>query len=119
MYEGVPLAELRVETVRWTRAAAEHIRTRRARYPDRVSEFDVEPEWATEAALDPDRLVATTGGASIEVIGRSGSAPPRTPNEKGRVLKVWLVPEDMDEGAWLGASACAANGKERRAYGDA
>ena len=119
MYEGIPLDELRIETIRWTSAAAEHIRTRRHRYPDRMNELDIEPEWATEAALDPDRLVATTGGRSIEVIGRSVSAPPRGARGTGRVLKVWLVPEDLAEGTWLGASACAANQRERRAYRDA
>jgi hypothetical protein len=102
--------------VLWTPDGAEHIRTRSVRY-DRPHEFNVEPEWATEAALDRDRQIAATGGKSISVIGKAHSAPSRIAGELGRVLKVWLIPIDLMGGHWLGASACEANEKERRLYG--
>ena len=50
-YEGRPLDELPVNEVDWSHRG-DHIRTRTKRYPDRPEEFDVEPEWATEAALE-------------------------------------------------------------------
>jgi hypothetical protein len=115
-YRGVPLAQLRIESIRWTRRSAEHIRTRRRRYPDRPKELDLEPGWAMEAALDPNRLIAMIDGLSIEVVGLSVTAPSRSTGDEERVLKVWLVPESIDDGAWLGVSACAANQEERRAY---
>lgn len=115
-YGGTPLRQLLIEAIRWTEEAATHITTRSTRYPDR-DELDVEPEWATEAALDPNRLVAVTGGLSIEVIGWSPSAPPREGDVSGRLLKVWVIPDDITgEGSWLGASACAANRQERQRY---
>lgn len=76
----------------------------------------MEPEWATEAALDPDRIVRLTGGKSLEVVGSSSSAPPRNRGERGRILKIWIVPKSLEEGDWWGASACEANSIERRAY---
>ncbi|MGH2727070.1 MAG: hypothetical protein ACRDKS_08850, partial [Actinomycetota bacterium] len=77
------------------------------RYP---GEFDVEPSWATEAALDPARLVDLASEGSIVVLGFSEQAD--------RVLKVWLVPkEDMpSSGEWWGASACVANDVNIRDY---
>jgi hypothetical protein len=113
-YEGIPLSELLVDEIDWF-YAGEHIRTRTKRYPDKP-EFDVEPEWATEAALDPGRLVSTTGGKSIEVIGLSASAPNLDGTGNGRVLKVWLVPKDLSRGSWWGSSACDGSRKNRNAY---
>ncbi|MGH8902012.1 MAG: hypothetical protein ACRDYA_10090 [Egibacteraceae bacterium] len=114
-YQGIPLTELRIEAVDWTHRA-EHIRHRSRRHgPD---EFDVEPEWATEAALDARRLVAVTEGRSIVVLGRSVSARPRDCHEEGRILKVWLVPADLETGLWWGASACDANARDRKLYGE-
>jgi hypothetical protein len=114
-YEGIPLSELRINHIEWTPERAEHIRTRSTRYA-RAQEFDVEPEWATESALDPHRRVSTTSSKSIEVIGLSASAPARVGGNVGRVLKIWLYPKDLDRGHWYGASACEANEKERRIY---
>lgn len=114
-YEGIPLSELRIDVVEWTLERAAHIRTRSTRY-GRSTEFNVEPEWATEAALDPRRLVSTTASKSIEVIGLSRSAPPRQADQMARILKVWLYPKDLQRGHWLGASACEANEQERREY---
>ena len=72
-YRGVPLDELRIESVEWTDAQAEHIRTRTTRKGS--TELNIEPEWATEAVFDPDRIVGLPGsGQSIKVIGYSESA---------------------------------------------
>ncbi len=89
-----------------------------AREPQRYgpTDFDVEPEWATEAATDPDRIVGPGGKRSIEVVGLSPSAPGRD-GDSGRLLKVWLVPKTTAEaGDWWGASACEANERDRRDY---
>lgn len=112
-YAGIPLTRLRIEAVDWT-YRGEHIRTRSKRKGPK--EFDVEPEWATEAALDPDRIFRTTGGMSIEVIGLSPSAPPRREGETGRLLKVSIVPKRLEEGEWWRASASEANETDRRRY---
>ncbi len=104
--EGVPVDELPIEAVDWL-YRADHIRTRSERYP---GDFDVEPAWATEAVLDPSRLVDVAGEGSIVVLGFSEQAD--------RVLKVWLVPKDdmPSSGEWWGASACAANDANVRDY---
>jgi hypothetical protein len=115
-YEGVPLEDLAINDIDWTHAG-EHIHTRSKRKG--TGEFDVEPEWATEAALDPKRLISTTGGLSIVVIGSSTSAPPRAAGEVGRVLKIWIVPKDVSDlssGSWWGASACDGNRTDRKRY---
>jgi hypothetical protein len=117
LFEGILYSQLRVDSVDWEHRA-EHIRTRSTRYGP--GEFDVEPEWATEAALDPRRLVGRgTSATSIQVVGWSQSAPSRAPEEVGRVLKVWLVPKDHPpvSGDWWGASACEGNETDRRMYG--
>lgn len=76
----------------------------------------MEPAWATEAALDPERVVRMTDGMSLKVIGLSGSAPSRGEGEVGRVLKVWIVPKDLAEGEWWGTTACDANDRDRSIY---
>lgn len=107
IYRGIPLDELRIESVEWTDAQAEHIRTRSLR--KNPAELDIEPEWATEAAFDPERIVGLPGtGQSIKVIGYSEAA--------GRLLKVWLYPRNLQKGEWFGASACAANTTDQRNY---
>lgn len=105
-FEGIPVDELPIVAVDWL-YRAEHIRMRSKRYP---GDFDVEPAWATEAALDPGRLVDIASEGSIVVLGFSGEA--------GRVLKVWLVPKDdmPSSGEWWGASACAANDSNTKDY---
>jgi hypothetical protein len=117
LFEGIPYSQLRIDSVD-REHRAEHIRTRSTRYGP--GEFDVEPEWATEAALDPQRLVGRgTSATSIQVVGCSQSAPVRVPEEVGRVLKVWLVPKDHPpvSGDWWGASACEGNERDRQMYG--
>src|SRR2546421_12724226 len=106
LYRGVPLAELRIESVEWTEERAQHIRTRSAR--KETIELDVEPEWATEAVFDEGRIVAITSGDSIKVIGYSSSAR--------HLLKVWLYPKDLMAGDWWGASACEGNTTDKRKY---
>lgn len=76
----------------------------------------MEPAWATEAALDPERIVRTTDGKSIKVIGRSVSAPARSEGALGRILKVWIMPKDLAEGEWWGTTACDANDRDRSIY---
>jgi hypothetical protein len=72
---------------------AEHVRSRSKRYG--TGEFDVEPEWATEAALDRHRLAGpSTIGESLQVVGYSTAC--------GRILKVWLYPKDIEAGEWYG-----------------
>lgn len=107
-YFGIPLERLRIESVHWSPETSDHIKTRSARHGP--NEFDVEPEWATEAAMDPKRIVAPAGANSdsLEVIGFSSSA--------GELLKVWIYPEDLEAGNWLGASASKANSTDRRNY---
>jgi hypothetical protein len=110
IYEGIAVPDLRIDSVEWTRGQAEHIRTRSCRY---ARAFDIEPEWATEAALDPARRFGMDPGSKtgegIRVVGRSAMA--------GRVLTVILVPEEHPPaGAWLGVTAWAARGRDLREY---
>lgn len=116
-YDGVPYAELVFGEVDWSEAV-EHVRDRSRRL-DRPSEFDVEPEWATEALADPLRLVGSAGSRSrltVKVLGWSPSAPPRAPGGHGRLLKVIVAPKDHPPaGRWWGATAMEAT----RPTGDA
>jgi hypothetical protein len=105
-YEGIRLDDLPIEYVDWQHRA-EHIRSRSSR---NLGDFDVDPEWGTEAVLDPLRMVRMTDGRAIAVVGFSPGAE--------RVLKVWLVPKDLRYGEWWGASACEANRRDRRDYGE-
>ncbi|MGH9641422.1 MAG: hypothetical protein ACRD3Q_03260 [Terriglobales bacterium] len=66
-----------------------------------MDEFDVEPEWASEALLDPDRLVGSGGsasGLSVKVLGWSASAPAYDGGGFGRILKVLVVPKKHPPG---------------------
>lgn len=112
-YEGIPLEELRIDDIDWTHRA-EHIRTRSERSAGR--ELDIEPEWATESAMDPRRFIRrAVGRRAIKVVGWSSlAADLEAP--RGRLLKVWLVPKALSAGEWWGASACEANDSDRRAY---
>jgi len=111
-YDGVPVSELRIDSLDWTPSQAEHVRTRSNRYPDA---FDIQPEWATEAAMDSRARIgrdpASKSGEGIRIIGRSESA--------GRVLTVILVPaEHPPAGAWLGVTAWVTKGRDLRDYGE-
>lgn len=117
-YDGVPYAELVFAEVDWSEALL-HIRDRSERL-GRPDEFDVEPEWATEALSDARRLVGSAGsrsGLTVKVLGWSLSAPPRTGDERGRLLKVIVAPKDHPPvGRWWGATAMDANDADRRRY---
>jgi hypothetical protein len=75
LFEGILYPELRIDSVDWLHRE-QHIRTRSQR--GGPHELDIEPAWATEAALDPRRLVGEgSSKTSIQVVGWSGSAPGR------------------------------------------
>lgn len=117
-YDGVPYGELTFAEVDWSEAV-EHVRDRSGRL-ERADEFDVEPEWATEALADPHRLVGSAGsrsGLTIKVLGWSPSASHRGAGESGRLLKVIVAPKDHPPaGRWWGATAMEANEADRRRY---
>lgn len=110
-YKGVPLGDLYIEAVTWTEERAEHIRSRTVRYGS--GETNLEPEWATEAALDPDRTVRVAGDkeetSSLKVVGYSQSF--------NGLLKVWIwSDEPQTSSMWNGGSAAAANDTDIRRY---
>jgi hypothetical protein len=86
-YDGIAIPDLRVDSVTWTAGQAEHVRTRSSRYPGAVN---LEPEWATEAVMDPRRRFglspASKTGEGIRVVGWSATA--------AQVLTVILIPEE-------------------------
>ena len=110
VYKGVGLRELRINAVSWTEERAEHLRRSR-RNPD---ERDIECEWATEAALDPSRVVVVAGAgesASLKVVGWSDGAL--------ILLKVWIWSDDPTRDEWNGGSAAPANGTDEKRYREA
>jgi hypothetical protein len=109
-YDGIAVPDLRIDSVVWTAEQAEHIRTRSSRY---AGAFDIEPEWATEAALNPSRRFGLDPGSKtgegIRVVGRSQAA--------GRVLTMILIPEEHPpEGGWVGVTAWVDKGRDLREY---
>lgn len=109
-YDGIPVPELPIDEVDW-RHRGDYIRTRSVRTGSR--EFDVQPEWASEAALDARRFVAldpaSKSGQAIRVVGWSEGAR--------RVLTVLLIPkEHPPAGSWWGVNAWAANSRDARLY---
>lgn len=110
-FDGLALSELPIEEVIWSDERARHIRTRRDRKG--LGEVDLEPEWATEAALDPHRLVARgSGRSSIQVVGYSPGAR--------RVLLVWIWTKDHPPtGLWHGGSAIAVGRRITSTYKNA
>jgi len=104
-FMGVPLEALSIDSVEWLEEAVQHMRERRAEQDVRCPE----PEEATEAALDVDRVVrVAAGGKSLKVVGRSAST--------GFLVKVWLWPNDMSNGEWFGGSAVDANSSDENIY---
>jgi hypothetical protein len=97
-------------SMRWSGPGerAKHIRTRAERKGP--AEVNIEPLWASEAALDPNRLVRRGGGReSVEVLGYSPSAR--------RVLLVWIYTTEHPPGdIWQGGSAIVAGRRLRAAY---
>jgi hypothetical protein len=79
--------------------------------------MDIEPEWETEAALDPVRLFGVdtdprTGRESLSlvILGYSAGA--------AQTLAVWVRPKGLDE-EWFGQNAAKARRQWRRAYMEA
>ena len=90
-YRGVPTSSLRIEAIEWTDERVDHIRNRTKRLGS--GEIDIEPEWATEAAMDVYRLAGpANSGGSLQVVGFSQSCE--------AILKVWLYPKDLEAGTW-------------------
>jgi hypothetical protein len=108
--DGIPLGELPIDEVVWSEERAKHIRTRAERKGP--AEVNIEPLWASEAALDPNRLVRRgSGRESVEVPGYSPSAR--------RVLLVWIyTTERPPTGIWHGGSAIVAGRRLRAVYGE-
>jgi hypothetical protein len=109
-YDGILVSELRIESVQWLPEQAEHIQGRSTRYP---GAFDIEPEWATEAALDPWARIglnpSSKTGQGVRVTGWSAGA--------GRILTVILLPAARPPSEmWLGATAWVTTGRDLRDY---
>lgn len=119
-YKGVPMEALRIDEVIWTPERAHHIRTRSQR---RAGDFDVQPEWATEGALDPHRVVRIAGNEpateSLKVIGRSTAAAGAL-GEEQLLLKVWIWSDDPEgSSTWNGGSAAKASSSDVAQYEEA
>jgi hypothetical protein len=126
-YRGRRLIELQLITISWSAWSAHHLQTRTERYPDVPDELDIEPEWATEAALDPEAFLSLTKENDLRVTGwsRSAQSAPWS-GRSGRVLRVILKPVDIDEGCWSGITAAPASQqaaewywRRRRSFGPA
>ncbi|WP_106538954.1 transposase [Haloactinopolyspora alba] len=110
-FHGREPTDLPIEEIDWSHRG-DYIRSRSARKP---GDFNVEPEWATEAAVDEERIVAapdpaSKSGETIRVVGYSESA--------NRVLVVILLPVNLPQidGSWIGVNAWTANSTAMRAY---
>src|ERR1700694_4987966 len=106
-YDGIAFRDLPIDSVDWEHRG-DYIRTRSSRKGP--NEFDVEPEWATEAALDSRAAVGPGGsrsGETIKVIGYSGSAH--------RILVVMLLSkEHPPAGDWWGGQLLGGQQEGRR-----
>lgn len=74
-YRGRRFEDLEVTDISWPDWCADHIMTRTTRYQDDPDELDIEPEWATEAALDPYRQLSLTQENDLRVTGWAADAP--------------------------------------------
>ena len=101
----------------WPDWCANHVMTRTSRYPDNPDELDIEPEWATEAALDPYRHLSLTQENDLRATGWASDAPNASWSQRpGRVLRVILKPIDIDAGLWSGFTAAPASQKAAEWY---
>jgi hypothetical protein len=108
-YRGRALADLVIIDIEWSEWSARHLQSRTTRYPDNPDEMNLEPEWATEAALDPFGRLSVSK-EQLRVLGLSPSAPPAADStRRGRVLRVILKARDMDDGYWTGVTAMPAS----------
>ena len=116
-YRGYRLRDLEVVDVMWSEWSEGHLRTRRARYPDDQDELDIEPEWASEAALDPEGWLSLTKENDLRVTGWSPHAYPASWSyRQGRILRVVLKPIDIDDGFWKGVTAAPASREAAERY---
>lgn len=111
VFYGVAPDELPFDDIDWEHRGG-YIRTRSSRKP---GDFDVEPEWATEAVFDENRMIAapdpaSKSGESVRLLGYSQSV--------NRVLVVILRPKNLPtiDGVWWGVNAWAANSMALRRY---
>ena len=111
IFFGVSPEDLQIDEVDWEHRGG-YIRTRSYR---RLGDFDIEPEWATEAAFDENRKIAapdpaSKSGETIRVLGYSQSA--------NQVLVVILMPKNLPEldGSWWGVNAWTGNSTAIRRY---
>jgi hypothetical protein len=111
-YKGVPLESLRINGVEWPPDRAAHIQTREERKERK--EHDIEPEWATEAATDPHRMLRLPDAEKPEtqaliVIGYSPSCD--------RILRVFIWSDDPESSdVWNGGTAAVAGRSTVRRY---
>lgn len=116
-YRGRRLGDLQVIDIGWPDWCVEHIGTRTRRYSDSEDELDIEPEWATEAALDEYRRLSLTRENDLRVTGWSENAPAAPWSQRhGRVLRVVLKPVDIEDGYWSGFTAAPASQKAAEWY---
>jgi hypothetical protein len=109
-YHDVPLGDLYINDVEWGTDEADHIR-HRAERKDQPGEMNIEPEWATEAAVDPfaiRRLPNQQPSRSLIVAGWSEAAQ--------AVLRVFIIPVDLGAGRWQGTTAAKAADRVARQY---
>jgi hypothetical protein len=106
-----------VTLINWPDWCVHHIRTRTDRYPDNPEELNIEPEWATEAALDQYARLSLTRENDVRVTGWSPNAPAAVWSERqGRVLRIILKPIDITDGYWSGFTAVPASQKAAEWY---
>ena len=109
-YRGHRLRDLLVVDIEWSEWHEGHLMKRTIRYPDNPDELDIEPEWATEAALDDCRLLSVTQENDLRVTGWAQEVPSASWSQRpGRVLRVVLKPRDIDAGLWSGVTAMPAS----------
>lgn len=110
-YRGIRVEHLSIDSVFWPDGQVDYIRSRSSR---RSNDVDIEPEWASEAVLDPKGTFADQTKAdgsesrSLAVIGWSKAA--------GFCLVVWIIPVDLQAGEWIGVNAAKAGRRWIKQY---
>ena len=109
-FDGIPLADLPLETVLCGSVAAMHLR-RSQRIPRDV---DVECSWAVEAALDPRAVIddgRSRSGMTIRVTGYS-------PGGRCRIAVTLLSDTHPPNGVWHVATAWMTDRVEEQDHGE-
>lgn len=116
-YRGHRLCDLEVNDISWSEWSAGHLQNRTARYPNDPDELDIDPEWATEAALDYHRRLSITESNDLRLTGWSPHAPSASWSQReGRVLRVIVKPFDIVGGVWSGTTAAPASEGASNSY---